>query len=69
MGKPTYNVCIAKRLPLDKTHPNTKRAFTTVGVAWDNESGNGLRLVFDITVILTPEDEVFVMKRREFSQQ
>ena len=56
-GPSKYVVCVGKE------YMPGKNKFTEVGVGFQTRDGKGIRLQFDLTLILSPQDNVFVFVR------
>jgi hypothetical protein len=62
MAKSDWNVCVAKPIPFGK------RCFTQVGVGWNQPQGS-IRFVVDVTLIISPNDELFLFKKGQPVEQ
>lgn len=57
---PSFNVCVAK---VYQETP-VRRTFTQVGVGWLTKEG-GIRAKIDLTIVLGPEDELYVFPKEK----
>jgi hypothetical protein len=57
-GPSKYVVCVGKEYM-----PGVNK-FTEVGVGFQTKDGKGIRLQLDLTLILSPKDNVFVFLRK-----
>lgn len=61
-NKASYNVCVAK-VYQDKP---VRRVFTQVGVGF--VSGDSVRMKLDLTIILGPDDELYLFPKEKAGQ-
>jgi hypothetical protein len=62
-GPSKYVVCVGKE------YMPGKNKFTEVGVGFQTRDGKGIRLQLDLTLILSPKDNVFVFLRNSQSTE
>lgn len=62
-GPSKYVVCVGKE------YMPGKNKFTEVGVGFQTKDGKGIRIQLDLTLILSPGDNIFVFVRKDRSTE
>jgi NOL1/NOP2/fmu family ribosome biogenesis protein len=58
-----YVVCVGKE------YMPGKRKFTEIGVGFETKDRKGIRLQLDVTLILSPDQELFVFLRNSHKEE
>lgn len=62
---PPYHLCVGKK----KDEEDEARIFTQVGAGWMTRNGSGVKIKLDLTLLLGPSDELYLLPNRKFKEQ